>query len=244
MMINVEQLTVTINEIEILKNINFKLSNFQHLGVMGENGCGKSTLMKVLINAQTHSGKVNMNGASVMYIPQNIDFFFFTTTVKDELLLAMEITKYEQLSVTQKVEMIERKLTEFNLLAEIDNQPSSLSGGSKLRLAIIIVLLQAPDLIILDETIGMNDSDNQEIMINAINQLKVQNPNISIIEITHDLSRIDDFDQLLIMKSGQILDIGLTETVIKNPQIISYLNFTDNLSFLYSNYQHFRIEER
>lgn len=218
-MIKLKNISVNVPNKQIIKKISLEFHEKTHYLILGPNGCGKSTLMKSLCSLISYEGKI-IKDDEVIYVPQNLDYYFLTATVFEEIRISKNGNK--------TFEVIDDILEKFNLKHLSNSMPSKLSGGEKVRLAIAIATLNNPKYIIFDETIGMNDYKNQKILEEYIEKLK---KTATILEITHDIKRIDVADQLLVMNNGEVLTFGAKDEILKNKEVQKLLLLDEDLIF-------------
>ena len=229
MSIEISNLYVSFEDNCILENINYNFEN-KHYLIMGKNGAGKSTLVKAICDMIPFKGSISTSG-EVFMIPQKLDYFFFAQTVHKEL----ELCKRQ----TNKDFSIDKYLREFDLYTVRNSKPLSLSGGQKLRLALLVTVLRNPSTIILDETLVMNDSGNKQLMSNII---KEYTKGITVLEITHDTKRIDECDHLLYIDEKQIKCDAPKSSIYSNEYLSKQLNFNNDLIYKFTSGESFRIE--
>jgi energy-coupling factor transport system ATP-binding protein len=189
-----------------IEDISLTLSLGEIVGIIGKNGAGKTTLARLLTGMlRPQSGNIAVNKKSIAdqsiaeiatkigYVFQNPNQMLFTNTVEKELqlsLLRLELEKRE------KEERINRILAFFDLSEYRNVHPRFLSRGEKQKLALAIVLVQEPDVIILDEPFSGIDLAQREIISEYLCELKHQEKLIII--ITHDLTSLIDYSERII----------------------------------------------
>ncbi|MGL5021038.1 MAG: ATP-binding cassette domain-containing protein, partial [Mycoplasmatales bacterium] len=148
------------NNKEILLQVDkLTLAKTGLISICGEIGCGKSTLLKSFINFVKYEGtilyndidikKINLNN-KISYIPQNLEYYFLTNTLREEVILTtgMEIDFYKDLA------------NKFNISHLFDSNIDSISGGEQIRCALFLNEICGVECLILDETLSMNDHKN------------------------------------------------------------------------------------
>ncbi len=225
---------------QVISNLNLKLYAGEVLSVIGENGAGKSTLLKLMCNfLKPFSGIIrycskdrefnpplpekssrsdwfrrgfrsdkvkmmNTRSFNYAYVPQNVDYFFMQTSVKKEIILTLN-----QLESKKADEL----LGIFGLKDFLNHDPKLLSQGQKQKLALLLCLLQKPDIIFLDEpTKGIDKASKArmvDILINYKSEMKT-----SFVIVTQDLKfaeRLSDKVIVLDRKKNQINQVPLHE---------------------------------
>lgn len=196
------------NSEQILKNIELKLYQGDKVALIGKNGCGKTTLAKVLCGLQKEqTGKVFICGKpvsaknrfkSIAYVMQNVDLQIFGSNVKEDLLLAhknVEDIKYKAEELLKKMNLIELK----------NEHPITLSMGQKQRLVIASALISRKNIYIFDEPTSGLDYRNMMEVCSLINKT-TGNMNTSII-ITHDFEFIINVcNRIILLENGKIVE--------------------------------------
>jgi Fe-S cluster assembly ATP-binding protein len=231
-LLEIKNLQVSINENEILKNLNLKINKGEIHAIMGPNGSGKSTFSKVLAGHPAYSvldGDIFFKGLSILdlepeershlgiflafqypiEIPgvSNEDFLRLAYNSKQKFYNKPEIDPIEFLTI------INEKLEYVNMSPVFlsRNVNEGFSGGEKKRNEILQMILLDPELSILDETDSGLDIDALKIISNGIN--KFMNPSKSIILITHYQRLLDYINPTYVhvMQDGKIIKTGSAE---------------------------------
>lgn len=197
-----------------LKNINLEINKGEKIAIIGPNGAGKSTLIELLSgNREDFSGSIKFNDIPIERISKSFlrtkinklsaSSYFFNTTIRNNLLLANKKAEESELyGVMQKVNL--HSVPEIDLDTTLDEMGKNLSSGESQRLAFAQLLLQDGDLIILDEPFANLDPRIIFTFQNIIDELSKQK---TIILITHDFSKLQTFDKVVIMDTGRIKKI-------------------------------------
>ncbi len=231
--INCTNLGFSYNGDEILKGINLSTSPGRMFGILGANGAGKSTLLKILCGVlKPKAGDALYNGESlskmdrrdiareIAYIPQD-PMFAFPFTVTEVVLMgrAPYIGRFE-FERDEDIEIAHKALQAVGILHLKDRLINEISSGEKQLASIARGLVQEPKVMILDEPATYLDVRHRTEIMNILSELKEQR-GISIIAATHDIfSSLVYFDEILILKQGEILAAGKTDSVI-NSELLS-----------------------
>jgi ATP-binding cassette, subfamily B, bacterial PglK len=202
--------------VNILSNINIKISRNTISGVKGETGSGKSTFIKLMMNLlEPSSGTIEIDKLplksikeswqeKISYVPQN--FYILDDTILENILFSEEIFKVDLNKINKILKFCELD----NLIKELPNGldtivgPSGklLSGGQAQRLAIARALYQERDLIIFDEATNALDEDTEKKILNNILSLRDTK---TVIIISHNQKVLDQCDQVIELKDNKIL---------------------------------------
>ncbi|CAB0930545.1 ABC transporter ATP-binding protein [Corynebacterium diphtheriae] len=225
--ISFQDVTVRFDDKCILNNISLTLSE-QRIGIIGANGSGKSSLVR-LINGlgQPSSGTVTVDDMCVAKDGKNIrrvvGFVFSDAenqivmpTVKDDIAFSLRRLK---LSKTKREQRVNDMLVRFNLEDHAEQSPHLLSGGQKQLLALAAVLVIQPNVIIADEPTTLLDMRNRERIRKEFAQLQQQ-----LIVVTHDLDFLADFDRVICINDGAIVADGTPSKVIHHYKALMKAN--------------------
>ena len=175
----------------VLKNVNLKIDAGDRIALLGSNGNGKSTLVKVL------SGRLPLLDGSIEFA-KKINIAYFSQQQSDEL--NFQKTPYEVLSETlkdAKEPQVRAQLARFGLTQQkSDTKIEKLSGGEKTRLLLAIATREAPHILILDEPTNHLDIEAKEALVEALNAYDG-----AIVLVSHDFYVVEAVcDQLLLVK--------------------------------------------
>lgn len=221
--------------VKALDDVSFYLYKGETLGVVGESGCGKTTLGTALLNMPTPPGKIVdgeivVGGQNVLTLNENqyrrdvrwekISMVFqgamnCLTPVYTIRKQMMETIKYHR-DMTE-AEMDERVRKYVNLVGLSDDvlrrYPHELSGGMKQRIVIAMGLFLEPDVIVCDEPTTALDVVVQAQIINLLKELK-EKLKLSFIFITHDLAtEAEVSDRIMVMYAGKVCEVGTNEQI-------------------------------
>jgi len=187
----------TYNHVPILENITITVYQKDFLGIIGPNGGGKTTLLKIILGVlKPTSGKITIFGKPpskgrnmVGYVPQLFDFHRdFPITVLDVVLMGqLRKTKVGHHYTSEDRTSAENALQQVEMFAFKDRPINNLSGGQLQRVMIARALISKPKLLILDEPLSSIDSRWQTSFYQLLKQLK---QSMAIILVTHDTSAL------------------------------------------------------
>lgn len=219
-------------------DINFSLSKGKVIGIIGESGCGKSTIAKSLLKILPQNayvqGEVLIDGVDILKLNEkqmkNIRGNTISMIFQDPKEALNPIRKikhqfYDILEDYKKIngksktnELIEKKLKEVNLKDTkkiLDSYSFELSGGMAQRVVIAMALIKEPKILIADEPTASIDAINRREIFNEIKKLE----DMSIIMISHNLEEIYDMcDELIVIDKGVVVEQGDAKEIFNNPK--------------------------
>ncbi len=222
----------------ILKKLSLKVYPGECVGILGPNGCGKTTLFSMCVGEQNvDSGKIFLNNKSIEQIPihlrskEGLGYLpqqrsVFDMSVYDNILGIAQITIKD--SAKQK-ELTEKLLDEFNLQHLRTLSASVLSGGEVKRLTMARVMINKPKVILLDEPYSALDPQVIQDIQKYI--FKIQAMGVSVIITDHNIKNLfETTDRNYIIADGSIIAEGTSRDLLKNSKAISHY-FGSNFSY-------------
>lgn len=199
-----------------LDHINLTIPAGAHVAVLGRTGCGKSTLLQLLTRAwDPAQGQILFNDTpltamsepalrkTVSVVPQRVHLF--SATLRDNLLLAAPGAADDALSAMLEKVGLHKLLDDEGLNSWLGEGGRQLSGGELRRLAIARALLHDAPLMLLDEpTEGLDATTERQIL----DLLEKEMQGKTVLMVTHRLRGLADFDQIIVMDNGQIIEQG------------------------------------
>lgn len=185
------------NKAFAVRKANLELRRGEGLCIVGPNGSGKSTLVKLISGIMKGSGSIKLDG-QIAYLSQEPSDYLFNDTVEQELLFSqMQKGVHDLLK-------LEKTLKDLDIYELKDKNPRDLSGGQKQRVAIATLLVNDPDIVIMDEPTRGLDPILKSRLGDIINRLKEQGK--SIILISHDMEFASRYmDNISLMFSGTLM---------------------------------------
>ncbi|GAB6677232.1 energy-coupling factor ABC transporter ATP-binding protein [Streptococcus uberis] len=196
-----------------LKDVTFHVKQGEWLSIIGHNGSGKSTSVRLLNGLLVpESGNIIVDGEQLTeknvwdirqkigMVFQNPDNQFVGATVEDDVAFGLENKGVEH---SQMKERVDEALNLVGMSAFKTREPARLSGGQKQRVAIAGAVALRPMIIVLDEATSMLDPKGRLELINTIRSIR-EDYQLTVISITHDLDEVALSDRVLVMKNGQV----------------------------------------
>ncbi|GER78585.1 MAG: dipeptide/oligopeptide/nickel ABC transporter ATP-binding protein [Anaerolineaceae bacterium] len=242
-LLRIEKLVLHFNTtqgpVQAVDGVDFSLDTNRAVVILGESGCGKSSLAKAILrllprNAGAYSGHIYLEGKDIMALPeeefrQNVRWAAISIVpqaamnalnpvirvgeqVAEPAIVHLGVDKAGALSLVQKMFQHVGVPEDF-----INRYPFELSGGMRQRVAIAMALVTSPNLIILDEPTSALDVLTQANIFNVLKRLKKE-LGISFILITHDIATSSELaDDVAIMYAGQIVEVSDAHRFFEEP---------------------------
>ena len=196
-----------------VKDITFHVKRGEWLSIVGHNGSGKSTTVRLIDGLlEAESGEIVIDGQrlteenvwnirrQIGMVFQNPDNQFVGATVEDDVAFGLE---NQGLSRQEMKMRVEEALDLVGMLDFKKREPARLSGGQKQRVAIAGVVALRPAILILDEATSMLDPEGRRELIETVKGIR-KDYDMTVISITHDLEEVAMSDRVLVMKKGEI----------------------------------------
>lgn len=212
----------------ILKDVSFHVKQGEWLSIVGHNGSGKSTTVRLIDGLlEAESGDIIISGdkltadnvwekrLQIGMVFQNPDNQFVGATVEDDVAFGLE---NQGMDYPMMVKRVHEALELVGMQNFKEREPARLSGGQKQRVAIAGVVALQPDIIILDEATSMLDPEGRLELIRTVKEIKDKN-HLTVISITHDLDEISLSDRVLVMKNGQVESTATPRELFSRPDL-------------------------
>jgi peptide/nickel transport system ATP-binding protein len=227
-------------EVRAVDDVSFSLQKGETIAIIGESGCGKSSLAKSIVrllprNVSTYRGKIILDGVNLMeldeetfnrevrwtkitYVPQAaLNSLNPVIKIGDQMIEPLLLRRK-----MDKREALERAAKALRLVGVSDaflhHYPFELSGGMKQRVIIAMALLTEPELMILDEPTSSLDVLTQANIMNLLKRIRKE-MGLSMIFITHDVALSSELaDKVAVMYAGQIVELSSAEEFYRSPK--------------------------
>lgn len=213
-----------------LRDVSFTIKKGEYVGLIGQNGAGKSTISKIISGLyRKFSGEAKVMGLSlrdkkviqkipcyVGYVFQNPDNQIFMRKVFDEVAYGLKNLKIPQPEINQRVN---DALKSVGLLEKIDEDPMFLGKGEKRRLTVASILAMNPKIMIVDEPTTGQDFRMSEDIMNLLEELN--RAGTTILAITHDMTLVSEHTKrVIVMHNGTVLYDGPTRGFFANKEYL------------------------
>lgn len=213
-------------ENNILENITFSAGEEESIGLIGANGTGKSTLLKLLVGLNSgYEGSIRVEDIPVQketlakvrekigYVFQDSDSQLFMSTAYEDIAFAPRNYGLPEEEVERRVE---NALSRIRIAYLKDRQIYKMSGGEKKLVSIATVLSMTPDIILMDEPSIALDPKNRRNLIQILNEFS----HLKIVA-SHDLDMIwDTCERTILLAGGKIVADGSTEEILTNRELL------------------------
>ena len=229
--IRFENVNFQYNEKKLLKDITFDIRSGHKIGIVGKNGCGKSTLIYMLLRfLEPQSGEILIDDISIKEIclhslRENIgvvfqDAYLFNTTIRENITLGKKNYSDNEIFMACKMAGIDEFIQSLpqNLDTDIGDCGRGISGGQKQRIVIARIYLQNPQVIVFDESTSSLDAETENEILNAWDKILEGK---TVIIISHRLNSILKCDEAVLIKDGIIYEKGNPQELIRTS---SYFN--------------------
>ena len=224
----IENISVTIDKEEIVKNASFDIHCGELTMLIGKNGAGKSTLLKAMLNEVEHTGKIEFfdmkknkqEQIKIGYVPQSLNVERnMPTTVYDMFASYISNSPVFFKKNNEIYEQIKKSLKVFGADKLIDKQVGKLSGGELQRVLLAIATTPIPNLLILDEPVSGIDRNGTKNFYEILSNLK-QKYDMSILLVSHDLELVKKFADKVILMDQEIIKTGNIKEVFESKEFI------------------------
>lgn len=226
--IKFENVNFSYGDRNILKNINLELKEKSLVSLVGESGCGKSTIASLIMSLKTgYEGSILIGGEEASLINEqnlmqnitlvNHNSYIFKGTVEDNLKMAKNnATKQEMEEVLRKVNLLDFIQEQGGLSFKLDEKGSNLSGGQAQRLALARAILHNSKIYIFDEATSNIDIESENIIIENIHNLAKEK---TVLMISHRLANVVNSDIIYTIDNGEIVEFGTHSELIQNQNV-------------------------
>ena len=222
MFIEIKELTKIYNNYIAVDKINFEIEKNKTVGLLGPNGCGKTTTIGMIL------GLVSPSEGKILIENKNVNLFKRDEILKRFNFASPYVELPKKLTVKQNLEIYGRLYSIENLYKRIneishdldiksffDRRTGELSSGQKNRVSLAKSLINKPEILLLDEPTASLDPDIGDFIRSYIQEYKTKN-RITVLLASHNMNEVERLcDSVIMMKKGKIIDSGTCKELIK-----------------------------
>ncbi|MCB1348934.1 MAG: ABC transporter ATP-binding protein [Maritimibacter sp.] len=218
--------------VHAVEDVSFRIAPGETLALVGESGCGKSTIGKALLGLVPTTGSIRVDGKQVVGVSQaglkpvrrNIQMVFQDPGASLDARMPVGAQVAEPLlvhGIASGSELTDRVAWLFNRVGltadQMDRYPHEFSGGQRQRICIARALALRPKVIVADESVSALDVSVQAQVLDLLRELQ-EEVGLAYLFISHDMAVIDQVaDRVAVMNLGQMVETGTREQVLRNP---------------------------
>ena len=213
----------------VLKNVSFKINDGEHVGIIGRTGCGKTTIVDLLMRVyNVNKGEIKIGGYDIMevpvvnvrntvgYVPQ--DNFLFSDTITKNIAFSKETIDDESIEEAAKYADVHENIKDFpekygTILGE---RGVTLSGGQKQRISIARAFVKNPEILVLDDSVSAVDTKTERTILS---NLKEKRAGKTTIVIAHRISTIKDMDRIILLEDGELKAFDTHEKLLETSSL-------------------------
>ena len=206
------------SDVEVLKNISFKINAGENIGIIGKTGAGKTTLVDLILRLyNVEDNTIYIDGIDInkipiktirnysAYVPQ--DNFLFSDTIESNIAFAYEEINKEDVIKASKLADVHDNIIDFEKGYEtvLGERGVTISGGQKQRTSIARALIKDSSILILDDSVSAVDTKTEQVILDNIKKTRKGKTTILI---AHRVSTIKNLDKILFIENGEVLGFG------------------------------------
>lgn len=224
----ISKLTFGFDGNNLFNNLNLNIKRGSWTTLIGPNGCGKTTLIKILLGFYPLNTYVNINKNAVCKdnyrsirskvgaVFERPDDSFVAETILDEIAFSVENMGLSKKEIRNRINEVVNALDIKDIL---ECYPQSLSGGQKQLVAIASALVIKPKVLLLDEAMTMIDEKYKNKVIKLLKKLNKEE-NLTILSVTHDIEDTLYGNEIVVMDKGSIVIQNTTKEVLKEDKML------------------------
>ncbi|WP_417425471.1 ABC transporter ATP-binding protein [Hoeflea sp.] len=220
-------------QVHAVEHVSLEIIRGETLSLVGESGCGKSTIAKALVGLLPYSGNIEVNGKSLVRLDaagrktlrRDLQIVFQDPMAALDARMTVGELIREPLAIHNIGTVEEQRARVYQLLERVDLSPSyynryphQFSGGQRQRICIARALALKPQLIVCDESVAALDVSIQARILDLLRDLQ-QEMGVTYLFISHDMAVVENIsDRVAVMYLGQIVEMGTREQVFGDPR--------------------------
>ncbi len=221
MFIQIKNLTKIYNKFLAVNKINFNIEKNKTIGLLGPNGCGKTTSIGMILGlVSPTSGEILIEGKNISELSrdENLKRFNFASPYVE---LPKKLTVKQNLEIYGRLYGVRNLKNRINEISEdldikdfFGRKTGELSSGQKNRVSLAKSLINKPEILLLDEPTASLDPDIGDFIRSYIQEYKLRNK-ITILLASHNMNEVERLcDNVIMMKKGKIIDYGTCKELI------------------------------
>ena len=231
-MISIKKLGFKYRQKEIFNDLDMVIEKGKITSIIGPNGCGKSTLVKILVGLYRYTGSIVIDNIPLLkdnrkairqkigVVFTNPDNQFVAETVIDDIAFTLENMNYKKIHISKKIEEVTKYLGIYDIL---EANPHDLNSNQKQLVSLASALVHDPDILILDEALTLLDPLEKDRVLDILKDLNKKG--LTILNISHDIEDTLISDMIYVMDEGKIILSGSKEEVYKEEKVLKSLGF-------------------
>ncbi|MGL6107035.1 ABC transporter ATP-binding protein/permease [Romboutsia sp.] len=232
--ISIKNINFSYNEErQVLHNVNLEIENKSMVALVGESGCGKSTITNLLLKLnKVDKGNILLNGINLNDIPfdelrKKVSFishssYIFNSTIEENLRMGKENASEEELyNALKKANLYDFVMgLDKKLQTPVGENGSFLSGGQKQRLALARMILTDAEVYIFDEATSNVDVESEDSILETIHAIAKEK---TVVVISHRLANVKNADKIYVLDKGYIVESGNHKELMNNSSVYANL---------------------
>ena len=231
-MISIKKLGFKYRQKEIFNDLDMVIEKGKITSIIGPNGCGKSTLVKILVGLYRYTGSIVIDNIPLLkdnrkairqkigVVFTNPDNQFVAETVIDDIAFTLENMNYKKIHISKKIEEVTKYLGIYDIL---EANPHDLNSNQKQLVSLASALVHDPDILILDEALTLLDPLEKDRVLDIFKKLKKKK--IKNNYINYKIVNTLISDMIYVMDEGKIILSGSKEEVYKEEKVLKSLGF-------------------
>ena len=214
------------NPNDVLKDVTFKINSGEFIGVMGETGVGKTTIVDLLLRIYNiPEGKIFLDGMDIMHLPLDYvrskiayvpqDNFLYSDTIENNVAFSEngEIDHDKVIEVSKLSDIYKDVCDHINGFDTVLGERGvTVSGGQKQRISIARALYKNAPILILDDSLSAVDTETEKIIINNLRELR---KGLTTIIIAHRITTLQHLDRIMVVEDGTVTNMGTHEELLE-----------------------------
>ena len=222
MSIEIKNLSKSYNKFKAVKNLNFKINSGSTIGLLGPNGCGKTTTIGMILGLiKPSKGEVLINSKNIenendrIKVLEKMNFISPYVELPKKLTVRENLLVYGRMYEVKNLELrIEKLIIELNLKELENRKTGELSSGQKNRVSLAKSLINSPDILLLDEPTASLDPDTGDYIRSYIESYASENKT-TILLASHNMNEVERLcSKIMMMKGGTIIDEGTCKELV------------------------------